>query len=269
MKKIKKEIDYRMQQTSGVTDVFSTLKNLEINITDACNRECEFCPHSEVEYQYRSDRAAPTLFSSIAQQLNDKNYTGSIVLCGYGEPTMYKSLREAVVTLASTNAKIELITNGELLTKEKVNDLFLAGLDVINISVYEEKYVEHANLLVEDLKPTQWLIRNRYLGQIELVNRIEIRNGIEQGKTNPCWLLAYKMLINHNGDVMLCCNDWTRSNVYGNIYKTNLWNIWTDHLQEKRLELLAGKRTGVCNNCNISGDSYGVDSVKFYENNFS
>lgn len=269
MKKIKKEIDYRVTQTSGVTDIFSTLKNLEINITDACNRACEFCPHSEDDYQYRSGRADPALFTFIAEQLKEKNYTGSIVLCGYGEPTMYKPLRDAVAMLSTTNATIELITNGELLSKEKVKDLFLAGLDVINISVYEEQYASHAASLVEDLEPSQWLIRNRYLGEIELVNRIEIRNGLAQNKKDPCWLLAYKMLINHNGDVMLCCNDWTRKNIYGNIYKTNLWDIWTNNLQKKRLELLSGKRTGVCASCNIGGQSYGADSVKFYENNFS
>jgi radical SAM protein with 4Fe4S-binding SPASM domain len=269
MKKIEKEIAYRMEQTSGVTDVFSTLKNLEINITDACNRACEFCPHSEEDYQFRTGRAQLSLFSFIAHQLVEKNYTGSIVLCGYGEPTMYKSLREAISILATTNAKIELITNGELLSKEKVKELFAVGLSVINISVYEEQYVEHARLLVEDLKPDQWLIRNRYLGQIELVNRIEIRNGIIHQKTDPCWLLAYKMLVNYNGDVMLCCNDWTRSNVYGNIYETNLWAIWSNNLQDKRLELLSGQRNGVCANCNIHGTSYGADSVAFYENNLS
>lgn len=269
MKKNKKEIDYRIMQTSGVTDIFSTLKNLEINVTDACNRACEFCPHSEDDYQYRTGRASLSLFSFIAEQLLEKNYTGSIVLCGQGEPTMYKPLREAITILSTTNANIELITNGELLTKEKVKDLFSAGLNVINISVYEEKYASHANSLVEDLEPSQWLIRNRYLGQIEIVNRIEIRNGIGTHKKDPCWLLAYKMLINHNGDVMLCCNDWTRKNVYGNVYKTSLWDIWTTNLQQKRLELLVGDRIGVCANCDINGQSYGVESAKFYENNFS
>jgi radical SAM protein with 4Fe4S-binding SPASM domain len=268
MKKIEKEISYRTKQTSGVSDIFSTLKNLEINITDACNRACEFCPHSEEEYQFKRDRAELSLFSFIAEQLIEKNYTGSIVLCGYGEPTMYKPLKDAISILATTNAKIELITNSELLSKEKVKELFGAGLDVINISVYEEQYAEHARSLVEDLNPDQWLIRNRYLGQIELVNRIEIRNGISQ-QTGPCWLLAYKMMINHNGDVMLCCNDWTRSNVYGNIYQTSLWTIWSDNLQQKRLELLSGQRNGVCANCNINGTSYGADSVAFYENSIS
>lgn len=269
MKKVEKEIAYRKQQTSGVTDVFSTLKNLEINITDACNRACEFCPHSEEEYQFRTGRAQLSLFSVIADQLNEKNYTGSIVLCGYGEPTMYKQLKDAVSILSTTTSKIELITNGELLTKEKVNGLFDAGLDVINISVYEEQYADHARSLIEDLNPDQWLIRNRYLGQIELVNRIEIRNGLLQQKTSPCWLLAYKMIVNHNGDVMLCCNDWTRSNIYGNIYETNIWTIWSENLHSKRLELLSGQRNAVCAGCNIQGTSYGADSVAFYENNIS
>ena len=49
---------------------------------------------------------------------------------------MFKPLADAIKILATTNAKIELITNGELLTLKKVDKLFEAGLDVINISVY-------------------------------------------------------------------------------------------------------------------------------------
>jgi MoaA/NifB/PqqE/SkfB family radical SAM enzyme len=265
--KSEKEILYRMNQTSGVTDVFSTLKNLEINLTDACNRTCDFCPHSQEDYIFKSNRANLTLFEVLSQQLLEKNYNGSIVLCGYGEPTMFKQLVEAVKILSVTDASIELITNGELLTPQKVNKLFESGLDVINISVYEEKYLTHAQSLVSNLHEHQWLIRNRYLGEIEIVNRNDIRKNIGTRSKNPCWLLAYKLILNHNGDVMLCCNDWTRSNIYGNIYTTNIWTIWIENLHSKRIELLKGIREGVCANCNIMGTFYGKASADFYENN--
>lgn len=267
--KNKKEILHRVKQTTGVTDVFSTLKNLEINLTDACNRTCDFCPHSQEDYAFRNGRADLTLFKILSQQLLEKDYCGSIVLCGYGEPTMFKPLAEAVEILSTTNATIELITNGELLTLQKVNKLFESGLDVINISVYEEKYLNHAHALVKNLRDDQWIIRHRYLGEIELVNRNDIIKHVGVQSNNPCWLLSYKMILNHNGDVMLCCNDWTRSNIYGNIYNTNLWNIWVDNLQPKRTELLNGIRTGVCATCNIVGTVYGKESVDFYENNIN
>ena len=263
-----KEIQYRTRQTQGVSDKFSTLKNLEINVTNSCNRTCDNCPHSVEEYEYRHGRADLSLFEVLAGQLVEKNYRGSIVLCGFGEPVMYKQLVPAVKILATTNANIELITNGELLTPDKVTDLFSAGLDVINISVYEESFLEHAHLLVSGLSAEQWLIRDRYSKNQLSVNRIEIFKDIKTtDRTTPCWLPAYKMLLDYNGDVMLCCNDWTRSTTFGNIFETNVWDIWTEKMQPKRLELLEGKNiTGVCTNCNVYGNTYGAESVRFYNN---
>lgn len=263
-----KAIQYRTQQTQGVSDKFSTLKNLEINVTNSCNRVCDNCPHSVEDYEYQYGRADLSLFNTLAAQLIEKNYNGSIVLCGFGEPTMYKHLALAVEILSATNANIELITNGELLNRDNVAELFSVGLSVLNISVYEESFLEHAHQLVAGLKEDQWLIRDRYSEKQAVVNRIEIFKDIKTtDRSTPCWLPAYKMLLDHNGDVMLCCNDWTRSTVFGNIFETNVWDIWTEKMQAKRLELLEGKNiTGVCTNCNVYGNTYGVESVRFYNN---
>ena len=83
---------------------------------------------------------------------------------------MYKQLIEAVSILRKTKAKIDLITNGELLTKQKVNELFLAGLDILTISLYEEQYIDAD---VEENYNNQ-LSRDKNKQALDLINQEKI-----------------------------------------------------------------------------------------------
>jgi MoaA/NifB/PqqE/SkfB family radical SAM enzyme len=263
--KTQKEINHRINQTSNVTDVFSTLKNVELNIVESCNRVCDFCPHALEDYQHTTGKANLELFESLVEQLNEKKYTGSITICGFGEPLMHKQLDSIIKILRKSTARIELITNGELLTSKKIQEYFSNGLDFLSVSVYEEQFVTRVKDLLSDLNENQFLVRDRWLGKIKVVDRKNIisRDNMIQ-KQSPCWLPSYKMIINYNGDVMLCCNDWTRTNIFGNILTENLWNIWIDKLMYKRKELLDGVRHGVCSTCDIDGTDYGKDSAKYF-----
>jgi MoaA/NifB/PqqE/SkfB family radical SAM enzyme len=264
--KSKKELEHRLSQTTGVHSLDTTLRNIEINVTDSCNRVCDYCPHSDDDYKFKHGRGQLHFYELLAEQLS--SYSNSITLCGYGEPTMVKQLPDIISILGKTNAQIELTTNGELLDKNKVNELFDSGLDFINISLYEEKYIDHVNELVNGLNESQYLIRNRYLKYIKIVDRKGIINLHGKHVDNPCYLPSYKMMINYTGDVFLCCNDWTRDNIYGNIYETNIFKIWKQNMLEKRLELLSGKRKGVCYFCDINGTDYGKESAEYFINRF-
>lgn len=262
--KSNKEINHRLYQTTGVHSLDTTLRNIEINVTDSCNRVCDFCPHSDDDYTFKHGRGPLHFYELLAEQLI--GYNNSITLCGYGEPTMVKQLPEIIKILRKTNATLELTTNGELLTKDKVKELFDNGLDFINISLYEDQYVDHVNDLVSGLKDSQYLIRNRYLHYIKIVDRKGILKLDGKDRRNPCYLPSYKMMVNYTGDVFLCCNDWTRDNRYGNIYETNIFKIWKEDMLEKRLELISGKRSGVCYFCDIDGTDYGKESAEYFIN---
>jgi radical SAM protein with 4Fe4S-binding SPASM domain len=261
--KSEKELEHRLKQTTGVHNLKTTLRNIEINVIDSCNRSCDACPHSDDSYNFRYGRGDVTLYHRLAEQLRE--YTNSITLCGYGEPTMFKQLTDAIRILRTTPAQIELTTNGELLTVDKVRELFNAGLDFINISVYEEAYVEHTNELVSILDSSQYLVRDRYLNQIKIVDRKGVLDETGKAKSNPCYLPSYKMIVNYNGDVYLCCNDWTRKNIYGNVSETNIFTIWEERMTEKRMELLAGNRQGCCSHCDIDGTDYGEESANYFK----
>ena len=64
------------------------------------------------------------------------------------------------------NSKIEIVTNGDVLNKERLQKLFDSGLSTILISVYDGKKEEdsfHELCQSLNLNKSQYVIRNRYM----------------------------------------------------------------------------------------------------------
>ena len=62
----------------------------------------------------------------------------------------------------------------------------------------------------------------------KLTNRtgtIEIGNQPEVNIKQECYYTAYQVLIDWNGDVFLCPQDWQRRNAMGNIMQKNFWYL--------------------------------------------
>ena len=79
-----------------------------------------------------------------------------------------------------------------------------------------------------------WQSRGVQSGSSPLVNRAgNVKNFTElnykpvgQGPVRLCDLLYHKMYIGYNGDVLLCCMDWRRQVVLGNVRKQTLREVW-------------------------------------------
>ena len=67
------------------------------------------------------------------------------------------------------------------------------------------------------------------------------------------------MLIDWNGDVFLCPQDWQRRQTMGNIMQSDIFDIWKGPILSKyRRKLLGGDRNiNPCNQCNADGMVYG------------
>ena len=92
------------------------------------------------------------------------------------------------------------------------------GLDLLNISIYDyETELTVTELLTKTLPRDKFIIRRRYLDTSNLVNRIDIIRKIGDVIHNNCYIPSYKMIVDYDGTVLLCCNDWTRNINFGNI----------------------------------------------------
>jgi len=72
-------------------------------------------------------------------------------------------------------------------------------------------------------------------------------------KRRPCALIWQKMVVDWNGDVVLCCDDWNHTTVLGNLKKQSIESIWKGEKMEKIRE---AHRKGefwkvhLCSGCN-------------------
>jgi radical SAM protein with 4Fe4S-binding SPASM domain len=259
----------RTQQQTEVTDLLSTLKTVEINPVDICNRSCSFCPRSDTElYPNTKGTISLELITKIAKDLKAINYSNRVSFVGFGEPLLYKSLVDAVGILSAELSLcrwIEVNTNADFLTKDLAEQLSKAGCTNITVSMYDSNITHQ---LLEKLKGVdiQLTFKHCYRENFEitLVNRSDI---ISQNETvsvaGQCFLPFYKMFIDWNGDVLLCCNDWGRKGIIGNLNSASVEELWfSEKLNTHRRALRDGKRINQnpCKYCDIQGTRYGQES---------
>ena len=110
---------------------------VELSLIDVCNRKCSFCPKSDelvAPDTYQS--MTRLLIEKIHDELKDMKFKGAIALCGYGEPMLHKDINWIVKKLSDV-APVEIITNGDVLTSKKIQDLYLAGVSKVLVSMYD------------------------------------------------------------------------------------------------------------------------------------
>jgi len=247
--------------TTQATDLSDTLKILELNIMNNCNRSCIFCPHSDNSYKNTQGHMTYETLKLIVDNLIRFSFKNTLSICGFGEPLLHKDLPKFISLLRTTESSlVELITNGDLLSSENIAEFYANGLNLLNVSVYDKETDVKVSRLLKDIDPSLYIIKRRYLANINLVNRIEILKGEEQTVSKPCYLPSYKMMVDIDGTVLLCCNDWTRKHTFGNLTTDDLRTVWLNNMNQYRLNLLRGNRDmGACKHCNINGTLVGAD----------
>ncbi len=142
---IKEEI--REDQTFGVEfeefkKGFYTYPVLsEFAITHRCNLRCKFCYLKDYERPEMNTKSA----KKIIYKLKNEAKVPFISFTG-GEPLLRKDIEELIKYADSIGLKVNLISNGTLLTKNKVRKLKEAGLRSAQISLESPKREIHNQL---------------------------------------------------------------------------------------------------------------------------
>jgi radical SAM protein with 4Fe4S-binding SPASM domain len=249
---------------------------VEISNSGTCNRSCAFCPRSDPNYPNVPEFITTTLIIKLGKQLAEQGYTGLILFAGFCEPILDKRLNLHIAILRSflPDSIIEVVTNGDALTTEKISSLFRSGLSRLLVSAYDG--IEQAKQFQEmcdaaDTRGGYTEVRHRYLPPEEKFGIILSNRGgrmsnakfaiptLPNPLTSPCFYPGYMFFMNYNGDVLLCPHDWQESGLVGNIKEKNFIDIWTgDKFQEYRKKLLIGDRTHLpCSGCDVPGQLMG------------
>lgn len=239
---------------------------VELSVTDLCNRKCVFCPRvDEAAYPNQPLHMGLGLAEKIAADLWEMDYQGTITLCGFGEPLLHPQIVELVRRFG--DFRVEIVTNGDRLTPKLVNRLAGAGCDFIAVSMYDGPGQIAALEAIFAETGMDYALRDRWQGEDEnfglslLTNRAGTLDiGTQAPATaGPCAYPAYQMMIDWNGDALLCPQDWHKRVRFGNVGAQSLLEIWVSAALHKRRKRLMRGRDGLspCSACNAGGCQHG------------
>lgn len=279
--------DHRERRPS-ITSEVPTFSLVEFNLTELCNRKCVFCPRVDPEvYPNRNLSMEPSLFEKIMTDLHDLGYTGRILFSAFSEPLLLKELEEFLRTAKRLvpDAGVEIVTNGDFVTPEKVRSLFEAGLSTLLISMYDGPHQQpHFEEIVRKsgVDPARVILRVRYLPPeesygINLSNRAGMITLPQIGVTipdqpiaKPCFYPHYQFLIDFDGTVLLCPHDWGKKLKAGDLKRQSILEVWNGKAMNfARRRLGQSKRDfAPCNRCDVAGTLMGREHFEAWERHY-
>lgn len=279
-------IDYRKTQENSISarrskfDAFDAILTIEINITDLCNRRCGFCPRVDPEvYPNRKVFISEEIIEKVISELERLSYRGKVSFSGFGEPLLNRDFSR-IINLFRQRLSSELIietnTNGDKLTPLLLREIFDAGLNSLYWNLYDgpeqieivKKIITESGVLHENIRIRPHWTDAAFTNEVGLF--LNNRSGAVESKVGTIFPLKktcnypfYKMLIDWNGDVLVCSNDWLRKKVISNVMEQSLDAIWLDPAwnEHRKLLLAANRSTPPCNTCDVDGGLFGESSV--------
>lgn len=264
------------------TSPMASLITVELNITELCNRKCVFCPRVDpTVYPNRNLNMEVAVAEKVADDLARTRTGSRISFSGFGEALLHKGFPAIIRAIRKRLPEnvIETNSNGDRLNAAKIRELFEAGLTYLYVNLYdgpEQRPHFEAMFAEAGIDPQFYKLRPHWMGAMEsygltLNNRSGTLNQPEIGVVpldkpieNRCFYPFYKMLVDWNGDVLFCSNDWGREIVVGNVMKQRIDEIWLSNaMLEIRRSLACGDRSrSPCSKCSVDGTLHGGSSFE-------
>jgi radical SAM protein with 4Fe4S-binding SPASM domain len=280
-------LDPNIKRKSAIIDEHLTVQHdisgvptfsvIEFNISELCNRTCEFCPRANpAVYPNRKLYMSRELMAKIAADLGSINYSGKALFSAFSEPLLHKDLEAFIALLREhcPRCRIEVVTNGDHVSVERVRSLFDSGLTTLLVSMYDgPDQVEPLTAIRRQagLSEEQFILRVRYLPREEdfgltMSNRAGMVNAEALGNTElefplekQCFYPHYQMTVDFDGSVLLCPHDWSKRIKAGNLARESVTDVWDSKaLTFVRQKLgCASRDFAPCNRCDVAGDLMG------------
>lgn len=246
----------------------SLFKCLVIETQSTCNRRCPGCLRSSspnrdvVASWFRANRLLTEDYEQVLKGALKMGFRGDVCLSYYDEPLMDDRICELAKRAKSLGfQRVFLCSNGDLLNEEIAGKLDEA-LDDIAVTLYlgETQFSEHSTWVKSLFKRISVLtvpgahILTHYspLGDVVASAR--------QNCENPCIVPLARMIINHKGEMCMCCDDLVNNFDLGTIHEYSIEELWYGE-RHQELVLSLQNRGGrkihpYCLSCPRSGTNY-------------
>ncbi len=270
---------------------FPLFNRVQFETSSYCNRSCSFCPISSGR-RPKQKLMTQELFDSVVSQLTELEFDGIVNLFHLNEPTLDKRLPSMLRQIRDAMPHITLYisTNADTITRgtdrvdmlDRITDLFDAGLNVINLNIYDsgEEQAELLNdLAYQGVQYGLWKMttnkyrkhpaKKRFVAVTDMrVDRlkssstdmffarsVEDRQDVITAPQVQCGRPHRHLVIRYDGKVMLCCAlDPTVDDALtvGDLNTQSIVDVWNcEQMFKYRYYLQQAKRTlPGCSTCN-------------------
>lgn len=200
---------------------------VNIEISTFCNRRCSYCPNST--YGTPREFMPEEVFRKVIQDLKDVDYSGSVAYEFYGEPLLDDRLVEFIRYSRAQlpkSAYLKVLSNGDRLSMELMEKLVNAGLQELTVTIHDLDPMKMMKRLqpIIDRYPSNVRVKSNYRSKY-LSDRGGVIN-IPGGKKMKRCFYSGKVIVDYEGNVLLCCNDYFHSHRFGNIMDEAVAEIW-------------------------------------------
>ncbi|MCL2046634.1 MAG: SPASM domain-containing protein [Oscillospiraceae bacterium] len=109
---------------------------LELN--SSCNRRCWMCPNSIIDRHSSNTKLSHDILIKVLKELQEIDYDCDISLSAFNEPMLDEDLDDNIILIKSylPNAPLHFNTNGDYLSRKRLEELEVLGLDFLPVSIY-------------------------------------------------------------------------------------------------------------------------------------
>ena len=233
--------------------------NIETN--SVCNRTCHFCLFG-IKDEVPAIRMPAELYFKIIDQLAEMGYVGRLSLFCINEPLTDKRIYDFIkyASLMLPGCYHVLVSNGDILNRERLDALFDNGLDLLLINSYDEAALERNKIVYEyalDKYPDKILHTDRTIYTDWVSRAGHIQEYAKEPVKGYCDYPNYVLYVKPDGKVLSCCHDFDDQNVMGNLTKQSIKEAWYgEQFTEFRRRLNKGDRgaSPLCEQCDHKPD---------------
>ncbi len=217
----------------GRLDFFDVI---DIEVNTYCNRRCPYCPNSAYEKGLKKNEKfmSEKTYEKLIDELAKLKFRGRITPCFYNEPLTDNRLLDLIgyARKKLPYAKIIITTNGDYLDIKSYRNLIKAGVDSFYISQHNcSKPSEKLKQVFDFVKKNRNLRRTIHYEVIDPKSRpLFNRGGLVRpqvvSETPICIDYGNPLIVDYQGNILLCCNDYFGSVNFGNINEKSLLEIW-------------------------------------------
>lgn len=248
------------------------MTDARIEITNACNYKCGFCPQSKQTRKIES--MSVELFDTILEKVKSYEH---ITFSGMGEPMIHPEFFHFMGRTIRKGFKVLIITNGSKLDQTMFKELDYKGIEAVRISWYNkpEQKENLDNILKLKTRTTKLNLHytplnidasvdkfiEEYKDKVDMLEVWKPHNWVDvykfrkvENQINCNRIKRDPLQIQVDGSVVACCTgSWDNELVLGNLKTQSLDEIFESDLH-KRLKRHDYKGL-ICEHCDFRNEN--------------